>query len=132
MLDALNRYFDLNAAARAKGVAAVAPGGPTGPTTISAWIQYAVLVAGILIEPSFTAYQTNHSWVWPYGWGYLLFSVIVGVIIFPGVYRRTFDDENPSLVSLGPIFTSGLGWQSLLATAVSAVAPAVVTPTIHP
>jgi len=120
MVDKIIGYFDLNSEARAKRAKAVGddavPGGPSVP----AWLQYLALVLGIVIQPSFAAYQQNHQWSMPLGPGFILFSVIVGLVIFPAVYKKTFDDTDPKLVSIAPIFTAGLGWQSLLTTALAA------------
>jgi hypothetical protein len=121
MLDGLIGYFDLNREAHAIQPSAVAATPGTGGPGVPAWAQYLALIAGIIIQPSFAAYQQTHRWTWANGIGWLLFSVIVGVIIFPAVYRKTFDDTDPKLVSIAPIFTAGLGWQTLLATAVAAV-----------
>jgi hypothetical protein len=118
MLDGAVRYFDLNRDARMKPLSAVRGVNDRG-MRVPAWVQYLALVAGIIVQPSFTAYQQSHAWTSPYGAGYLLFSAMVGLIIFPAVYRKTFDDTNPTLLSIAPIFTAGLGWQALLATATS-------------
>jgi hypothetical protein len=117
MLEVALRYFDLNREASAKRSSAVGAAAIHGGSNGSAWLQYLALIAGIIIQPSFAVYQQSHTWMWPDGPGYLLFSAIVGVIIFPAVYRKTFDDKNPQLLSIAPIFTAGLGWQTLLATA---------------
>lgn len=119
MLEGAIRYFDLNREARAKSVSAVRDDAKHDGPSVPAWLQYIALIAGIIIQPSFAAYQQSHTWSSPYGPGYLLFSAIVGVIIFPAVYRKTFDDTNPRLLSIAAIFTAGLGWQTLLATATS-------------
>lgn len=115
MIDRVISYFDLNMEARAKRAVAAGTGAKPGVPWL---LQYLVLIAGIIVQPSFSAYQQTHQLTWPYGPGYLLMSAVVGVIIFPAVYRKAFDDEDPKLISLAPIFTAGLGWQTLLAAAV--------------
>jgi hypothetical protein len=90
----------------------------------SAWFQWMALFGGILIQPFFQAYQAsaNHQWSFDGFGGWTLFALITSVVIFPGVYKRAFDQDSPVLVQLAPIFTAGLGWQSLLTTAIKLVA----------
>ncbi len=49
-----------------------------------------------------------------------MFAIFVGTVIFPAVYKTAFDPTKPIFVQLCAIFTSGLGWQALLQTAVKA------------
>ncbi len=91
-------------------------------------LQYGVLVLGIVVQPFFSRYQEMKSWNVGDPWGWLLFSVIVGVIIFPAVYKRAFDQGNPVFVQLCAIFVTGLGWQSLLTTAVKLSPASAVVP----
>jgi hypothetical protein len=46
------------------------------------------------------------------------FALLVGLAVFPAVYRRTLDPEKPLFVQLCLVFAAGLGWQSLWALAV--------------
>src|SRR5262249_24887101 len=82
--------------------------------------QRLALLAGVTIQPFFQNYQTTHKWAWEGFSGWALFAGITSVLIFPLVYRRTFDRDQPALVQLGPIFAAGIGWQSLLSTVVKA------------
>ncbi len=82
--------------------------------------QYLALVLGIAIQPFFAGYQNTSVWAIEGLWGRLLFSVIAGVIIFPAVYKNAFDPDKPLIVQLGAIFAAGMGWESLLATALTA------------
>jgi hypothetical protein len=79
------------------------------------------LFAGILIQPYFEGYKQTHAWHFAGFWGWSVFACVTSAIIFPAVYRKAFDADSPLLVQLGPIFASGLGWQSLMATAIKAV-----------
>ena len=118
MIDRVISYFDLNSESRPKWAAAGTNGEKPGGPGVPWLLQYLVLIAGIIVQPSFSAYQQTHQLTWPYGPGYLLMSAVIGVIIFPAVYRKAFDDTDPKLIALAPIFTAGLGWQTLLAAAV--------------
>ena len=103
-------------------VAALSPA-PT-PKGRSAWVQWSALFAGILIQPFFQAYQASSTHTWSFNGfgGWTLFALITSVVIFPAVYKKAFDQDSPALVQLAPIFTAGLGWQSLLTTAIKIVA----------
>jgi hypothetical protein len=82
--------------------------------------QWTALFAGVLIQPFFRNYQTSGHWVWDGLGGWTLFSLITSVLIFPAVYKSAFDPSKPVIVQLAPIFAGGIGWQSLLATAIKA------------
>jgi hypothetical protein len=93
--------------------------------------QYATLVGGIIVQPFFTQYQETKTWNVNDPWGWMVFSVIVGLVVFPAVYRRAFDSEKPLFVQLCTIFVAGLGWQSLLTTAIKLTPVAVAAPGAH-
>ncbi|MCG8653058.1 MAG: hypothetical protein MI861_24680 [Pirellulales bacterium] len=112
------RYFDINSRVQPVVAQAVADGGQQ--KTLHWFPQWITLVAGIVIQPFFANYRVNGVWAFEGFSGWTLFAVIAGVIIFPSVYRQSFDDK-PLIVSLGPIFTAGLGWEALLGTAIKAV-----------
>lgn len=98
---------------------------PKAILTIKWWfpvLQYLVLVLGIVIQPFFANYQATHNWNFAGFWGWLLFSVIAGLAILPGVYKNSIDPEKPLLVQLCVLFVAGMGWESLLSTAISTVA----------
>ncbi len=110
----LVRYFDLQAASRLtmpKGQAAVR--GKLLPVLP----QYAALILGIAVQPYLTMFQLSGHWQltgWPQ---WLAFAAIVGIIVFPGVYKRSIDPGKPLFVQLCVIFSAGIGWQSLFTTA---------------
>jgi hypothetical protein len=114
----LLRYFDLTSETRAQ-----ASGAATGLNKPAPWIpQYLALVLGILVQPPFEHFRntTPHAWdlssmpVW------IPFAIVVGIVIFPAVYKNAFDPSKPIFVQLCAIFAGGLGWQALLQTAVKA------------
>jgi hypothetical protein len=111
------RYFDLQSDARQRAPQAQTGGEqPTFPVVP----QYLALVAGIAVQPFLAAFQKNHVWDVT-GWqGWVVFSFIVGLILFPAIYKKAFDPQQNLFVQLCAIFASGLGWQSLMQTAASA------------
>jgi len=86
----------------------------------STWGQWLALFAGVLIQPFFLQYQKTHHWAFDGVTGWALFALITSILIFPAVYRSAFDPEKPAMLQLAPIFAAGLGWQSLLTTAIDA------------
>jgi hypothetical protein len=93
-------------------------------STVRWWfpaLQYLVLVLGVLIQPFFASYQVTRIWNFEGFWGWLLFSVIAGIAILPSVYRNSFDRGKPLPVQLCVLFVAGMGWESLLSTAISAI-----------
>jgi hypothetical protein len=103
-------YFDLYRDRRPK----VTPGLAGAGNTIPWQFQYVALVLGILIEPGLTTYRQTQTWTFPDHWGAVAFAIVVGLIGLPFVYRKAFDEAKPMVVQLAPIFTSGIGWQSLV------------------
>lgn len=85
------------------------------------WPQYIVLVLGILIQPFFALYQKTGDWNFAGFLGRILFAVIAAVIILPSVYKNAFDPEKPLVIQLSTLFVAGMGWESLLTTAIAAV-----------
>jgi hypothetical protein len=82
------------------------------------WLpQYISLILGILIQPFFSAYQHAGHWNFVGFSGRILFALIIGLAIFPAVYKSAFDPEKPLFVQLCAIFAAGMGWESLLKTA---------------
>jgi hypothetical protein len=112
-------YFDLQSGARGRaklqGRRPDAPGG--GGLTV--FPQYVALVLGIIIQPYFEHYRQTGSWAFSASaaGGWLLFAVIAGLIVFPSVYRKSFDPDQPRFVQFCAIFAGGMGWKALLDTA---------------
>lgn len=122
MADLLNpivRYFDLQSERR--GVAR----GYAADGNLTVFPQYVALVLGIAVQPYLAQFQTTGEWSWDVqNWlSWLLFAGITGLIIFPGVYRKAFDADQPKFVQFCAIFATGIGWKSLLTAAVKASVP---------
>src|SRR5260370_15322580 len=65
--------------------------------------QYTALVVGIIAQPLLVKVQETHTLAWSAItdiWGWLIVSVFVGLVIFPGVYRNSFDPQKPIFVQL--------------------------------
>jgi hypothetical protein len=109
------QYFDLASSQREVAVRRGAEGGQKRLH----WVpQYVALALGVLIQPYFASYQNTGQWMLEGGWGRVLFAVVAGILILPAVYKRAFDPDKPIVVQLCAIFAAGLGWESLLDTAV--------------
>jgi hypothetical protein len=106
----LFNYFDITS--RARDLERLPLG--KSPSALPQWLT---LFAGVLIQPYFEGFRKAGVWQFSGFWGWSLFAIITSIIVFPAVYRKTFDPEAPVAVQLGPIFASGLGWQSLMSTA---------------
>jgi len=117
----LKSYFDLNSGVgrrtRKPSALDVAPKSPKYVLP-----QYLALVLGVIIQPFLQSFQKDGHWP-DLGsiCGRLVFGIIVGILIFPGVYKNAWDPEKPLFVQLCAIVASGLGWQTLLATAIPGV-----------
>jgi hypothetical protein len=85
-------------------------------------LQYLFLVLGIVAQPFLDKFKLSGQW--DYTSSYLIsrtvFGCIVGLAVFPAVYRRSWDQSHPVFIQLCTIFSAGLGWQSLLAAGVDA------------
>lgn len=118
-------YFDLGSNQRMAGGlettetgATAAPAGagpaPAGPTAQQQALQYAALVLGIVLEPWLTAYAASGSAGLDLGGmlGRLPFGLIMGLVLFPAVYRNAFDPTKPMFVQFCAVVVTGIGWQS--------------------
>ena len=105
----LRSYFDLSPKERGAE--------PQKPSLLPWWPQYLTLVLGITVQPFFEAYQKTAHWDIHGPIGRFIFALIVGILIFPSVYKGAFDPEKPIFTQLCAIFAAGMGWQSLLHTA---------------
>jgi hypothetical protein len=123
MINEIVRYFDINSHIR-----------PTRPVGKAAkedtvelhWFpQWVALLLGVLIQPFFQGFRTTGHWSFASSWGWVLFALIASFILFPAIYRRAFDAGKPVIVLLAPIFTAGLGWESMLGTILKAATQAV-------
>ncbi|MFT6658177.1 hypothetical protein [Maritalea sp.] len=136
-MNGIFEYFDLQSNERKKQKTArdlglqtmvdpAAPGAPaasTPPTFAPVWPQYIALVLGIVADPFIKSYITSKSFGLDLGQlGPLLaFSIVMGIMILPGVYKNSFAPDKPILVQLAAIFTAGVGWQTLFEAAAKTV-----------
>lgn len=92
---------------------------PAAPNFAPVIPQYIALVLGILADPFIKSYLATKSFGLDIGaLGPLLaFSIIMGIMILPGVYKNSFAPDKPILVQLAAIFTAGVGWQTLFEAA---------------
>jgi hypothetical protein len=83
-------------------------------------LQYLAMVAGIAAQPFLAAYRQNGTWDLNGLGSRLVFALIVGVVIFPQLYKNAFDPTKPWFVQLCADFGLGLGWESAFGAAVKA------------
>lgn len=108
------RYFDLASEIRPKIAKARSENQPVPPAN---WqLQYLALLLGIIVQRFFHQYMTTGTWNLSGLGGWVIASIILAIVIFPGIYKNSFDPERPIFVQLCVIFTSGMGWQSLAST----------------
>jgi hypothetical protein len=114
-------YFDLASPYRAAGSSAVA-----GTKTRQLhWLpQYLALLLGIVAQPPLSNYMTTGQWQLKGIWGWLFASLLIAVMAFPAVYDRSFDVRKPLFVQLCVLFALGIGWQSLVGSALKAAGAA--------
>jgi len=85
------------------------------------WLaQYIALTIGVLVQPYFQSYQATGTWQWAGFISRIPFSLATGLIILPAAYRRSFDPGTPGAVQFSTILIAGMGWQSLVPTALKA------------
>ncbi len=96
----------------------VPPGDGQGNARTNAWIQWFALLAGVIVQPLFATYQKTGHWALAGFWGWLGASVIIAIVAFPAVYKSAFDPTKPWWIQVIPIFTAGLGWNTLFSAAV--------------
>ncbi|WP_298894640.1 hypothetical protein [uncultured Psychroserpens sp.] len=96
----------------------------TGPKAIFQWLA---LFAGVLIQPFYAFYKEARNFGTPsevyQDYYFVVFALIVSIVAFPTVYRKAFDANRPKWMQLIPVFTAGLGWQTIVDTAVEVATP---------
>ncbi len=107
-------YFDLTNTTGARRPAAYG----AGPSTLSAWLQYVALVLGIFIEKYWSQYRATGHVSLAGAPLHLAFALITALILFPGAYKNTFNPGQSPFVQFCVIFTTGIGWQSVINNAV--------------
>lgn len=119
MINSIVRYFDLQSVARGEGRLQAGSGAKP-----AVWLQYLVVVAGIIAEPYYHSYASTGGFgAFTLG-GFaerVVFAIMTGIIILPSAYKKAFDDENPTFIQLCPLFLAGIGWQSFVSASVDLV-----------
>jgi len=120
-MNTLIRYFDLVADVRPRHAKAKAAGETSRELH---WLpQYIALLLGIVVQPFIQRYMTSGAWNLAGLWGWVAASAFIAVVALPAVYRRSFDPEKPLPVQLAVMFSSGMGWQSLVGAALKGLQP---------
>ena len=128
MLNDIVRYFDLQSPQRSvtpKGVtAAKSAKRAAEPSAKHASVlpQYGAVALGVLVDPLLRGYITSGIFNFDFAGvlGRTAFALLMAIVLLPAVYKNAFDPDKPILVQLCALFTSGVGWQSLCQTAVTA------------
>jgi hypothetical protein len=119
-MDWLLSYFDLSGVAvgpEARVLSAV-PEGAVGYGLTLDWqlYIYLALVVGIIANNYLRSLQRGGCFFSPRS---LIISAISGVVLLPVVYRQVqLNHAEPTIVQLAMIFTTGLGYESLLGSVV--------------
>lgn len=108
MLKKIINYFDL----------LYEPERPTVQAAVKktyVYLQYISFVLGILAQPFLDEYALNGqaSINFPGLLQRALFSVIMGLVLFPLAYKAAWDKRSAFFVQFCTIFSAGIGWQSL-------------------
>lgn len=119
-MNTIVRYFDLASEKRTVGGAPMSAG-QNGQTPAPILPQYLALFLGIVVQPYLVKYISNQSWDLKGFWGWFAASALIALIAFPGIYKKSFDLDKPIFVQLCVIFTSGMGWQSIVGAALKGV-----------
>jgi hypothetical protein len=125
MLDEVVRYFDLQSRKRpqrqARGATTTAAARADGAHA-PVLPQYGAVALGVLADPLLRNYIATDAFKFDFtGFpGRTVFALLMAIVLLPAVYKNAFDPDKPILVQLCALFVSGLGWQSLFQTAVTA------------
>jgi hypothetical protein len=129
MLDEVVRYFDLQSRQRPPRQARAAASAdrahaPEIAKRAHAPVlpQYVAVALGVLADPLLRNYIASDAFKFDLtGFpGRTVFALLMAIVLLPAVYKNAFDPDKPILVQLCALFVSGLGWQSLFQTAVTA------------
>jgi hypothetical protein len=126
IMNKIIKYFDLVSQYRVGEAKAVA--NPNGALQLHWLPQYVALVIGVFFQPLYKSFMETQSIHLEHVWMWAGVSIFIGLIIFPVVYKGSFDPTKPIFVQLCVIFTGGLGWQSLIGTAMQAATAATGHP----
>ncbi len=116
MANTLTSYFKLYRNAAVKD----ARGAETQPSLLWSLVHYIVLALGIIAYPFVEAYTSGKISSFDLSIPMILFALIVAMAIYPTVFKKSFNTEEPGLVQLSITFASGLGYQSIFTLGASA------------
>lgn len=125
----IRRYFDLSQPAtfreppspsRAAPPGAAPATQPTQQMTLKWQVAtYFILLLSIVASRFLDLYRVGVPATFGLDWQYLLFIGIASLLAFPVVYDKArFDRDQPALLQICLIFTAGMGWEKIVATAV--------------
>ena len=123
----LRSYFDLSQPVTFRAAAPTQPPGGPPPAVASgqemgfAWqvFTYFVLVFSIVASRFLDLYRAGVAGTFHLDWAYLLFISIAALLAFPVVYDKArLTRGQPVLLQIGLIFSAGMGWEKIVATAV--------------
>ena len=128
MLNEVVRYFDLQSQPRTLSPGREATAAATRKTVApsaehaSVLPQYGAVALGVLVDPLLRNYVAPGIFNFDFAGiaGRTAFALLMAIVLLPAVYKNAFDPDKPILVQLCALFVSGLGWQSLFQTAVTA------------
>ena len=83
------------------------------------WLpQYFALLLGILVQPFFQQYMNTGQWNLEKFGGWFFASLIIAFMAFPTIYKNSLDPKKPIFVQFRVIFTTGIGRQTLVNSAI--------------
>jgi hypothetical protein len=92
---------------------------PTQLTVAWQLFIYAVVLSSILSSRFLDMYRAGVAGQFFFDWRYLLFVAIISLLVFPVAYDKAkLSADQPILVQVGLIFTTGMGWEKIVATVV--------------
>ena len=76
--------------------------------------QYAFLLLGITFQPIIENFHDGQALLFNIGPSGLIASMVIAILIFPAVYKASWDADKPIFVQLCTIFGVGVGWESIV------------------
>lgn len=126
----IRQYFDLSepVTLRTPKVARPTSGAPRSAPTASSsapitlvWqiVIYLLLVLSIVASRFLDLYRAGVASSFALDLRYLMFIGIVSLLAFPVVYDKArFNKDQPIFLQIAVIFTAGMGWEKIVATAI--------------
>lgn len=122
----LAKYFDLSKPVFGRAAEhpepAPAPGQPppaAGSMGVG-WqlVVYVTLLVSVVASRYLDLYRAGTASAFALDWPYLLSVAIVSLLAFPVVYDKAqLSRDRPMFLQLALIFTAGMGWEKIVATA---------------